>query len=44
VNVTEKGIDLCDIFGTRRHVPCDPVRTKSLPVPLGESPIYIVGP
>jgi hypothetical protein len=28
----------------RRTVPFDPVRTKSLPVPLGESPIYIVGP
>jgi hypothetical protein len=44
VNVTEKGIDVLDIFGTRRHVTYDPVRTKSLPVPLGESPIYILGP
>jgi len=44
VNVTEKGIDVIDIFGTRRRVTYDPVRTKSLPVPLGESPIYIVGP
>jgi len=33
-----------DIFGTRRFVPFDPVRTKNLSVPLGESPIYIVGP
>ena len=40
----EKGLTFYDIFGTRREVPLDPVRTKSLPVPLGESPIYIVGP
>jgi len=44
VNVTEKGIDVVDIFGTRRHVTYDGVRTRSLPVPLGESPIYIRGP
>ncbi|MBN1420213.1 MAG: hypothetical protein JXP34_15645 [Planctomycetes bacterium] len=39
----EKGLTFLDIFGTRRFVPVDPVRTKSLPVPLGESPIYIIG-
>lgn len=39
----EKGLDIHDIFGTRRHVPVVPVRTTSLPVPLGESPVYIVG-
>ena len=39
----DKGLTFYDIFGTRRFVPVDPVRTKSLPVPLGESPIYIVG-
>jgi hypothetical protein len=39
----EKGLTFYDIFGTRRFVPVDPVRTKSLPVPLGESPIYVVG-
>lgn len=44
VNVAEKGIDIFDAFGTRRRVTYDPVRTKSLSVPLGESPIYIVGP
>ena len=44
VNVTEQGIDVVDILGTRRHVTYDSVRTKSLPVPLGESPIFIVGP
>ncbi len=44
VNVTEKGIDVIDGFGTRRRVTYDPVRTRSLPVPLGESPIYIRGP
>lgn len=38
------GLTLYDIFGTRRHVPHDPVRTKNLSIPVGESPIYIVGP
>ena len=40
----EKGLVFYDIFGVKREVPMDPVRTKSLPVPLGESPVYIVGP
>jgi hypothetical protein len=40
----EKGLTLYDVYGTRRFVPTDPVRTKSLPIPLGESPIYVVGP
>jgi hypothetical protein len=44
VNVTEKGIQVVDVFGTRRRVPFDPVRTKALTVPVGESPIYIIGP
>jgi len=44
VSNTEKGLAFHDIFGTRRTVPYDKVRTGSLPVPLGESPIYIVGP
>ena len=39
----EKGLTFYDVFGTRRFVPVDPVRTKNLPVPLGESPVYIVG-
>ena len=39
----ENGLSVYDIYGTRRFVPVDPVRTKSLPVPLGESPVYIVG-
>ena len=44
VRVTnEHGLTLYDVYGTRRSVPVDPVRTKHLPVPLGESPIYIVG-
>jgi len=38
------GLKFYDIFGTYRFVPYHPVRTKSLSVPLGESPIYIVGP
>jgi hypothetical protein len=44
VSNTEKGLTFYDVFGTRRAVPYDKVRTGSLPVPLGESPIYIVGP
>lgn len=40
----EKGLVFYDVYGVKREVPMDPVRTKSLPVPLGESPIYIVGP
>jgi hypothetical protein len=43
VSNTERGLDCYDIFGTRRHVPYDKVRTGSLPVPLGESPVFIVG-
>jgi hypothetical protein len=39
-----EGLTFYDIFGTRRFVPYHPVRTKNLSVPLGESPIYIVGP
>jgi hypothetical protein len=39
-----KGLTFYDVFGTRRFVPYDPVRTKNLSVPLGESPTYIVGP
>ncbi len=40
----EKELTFYDVFGTRRRVPTHPVRTKSLPVPLGESPIYVLGP
>lgn len=40
----EEGLTFYDIFGTRRFVPTDPVRTRSLSVPLGHSPIYITGP
>jgi hypothetical protein len=39
----ERGLTFRDIFGTRRFVPVDPVRTKNLSVPLGESPIYVSG-
>jgi hypothetical protein len=44
VNNTEKGLRFYDIFGTERCVEFHAVRTRSLPVPLGESPIYILGP
>lgn len=43
VSNTPRGLDCYDLFGTRRHVPFDKVRTGSLPVPLGHSPVYIVG-
>jgi len=43
VTNTEQGLTFYDLFGTRRFVPFDKVRTGHLPVPLGESPIYIVG-
>jgi hypothetical protein len=39
----EKGLSIHDVYGTKRQVPVDPVRTKHLPVPLGESPVYVVG-
>ncbi len=43
VTNSEQGLTFYDIYGTRRFVPLDKVRTGTLPVPLGESPIYIVG-
>lgn len=44
INNTERGLTIYDIYGTKRVVTFHPVRTKHLPVPLGESPIYVVGP
>ena len=44
VNNTEKGLTFYDVYGTKRLVPLDAQRTASLPVPLGESPIYVVAP
>ena len=44
VSNTEKGLTMFDVFGTKRFVPFDKERTSNLTVPLGESPIYIVGP
>ncbi len=44
INNTEQGLNLFDVYGTKRVATYHPVRTKSLPVPLGESPIYVVGP
>jgi hypothetical protein len=38
----ENGLAIHDIYGTSRRVPAE-MRTRHLPVPLGESPIYIVG-
>ena len=43
VTNTERGLTIYDILGTARQVPYDKVRTSHLPVPLGESPLYIVG-
>jgi hypothetical protein len=39
----ESRLNIYDIFGTSRFVPVVAVRTTSLPVPLGESPLYVVG-
>jgi hypothetical protein len=39
----EQGLDILDIFGTRRSVPVHPVRTRHLTIPLDESPVYILG-
>ena len=39
----DKGLNIYDIYGTRRFVPFHKIRTKSLSVPLGTSPLYIVG-
>jgi hypothetical protein len=39
----EDGLNVYDIYGTRRYVPFDKVRTKNLSVPIGTSPLYIVG-
>jgi hypothetical protein len=44
VNNTEKGLTFYDVYGTRRVATYDRVRTGTLPVPLGESPIYVLGP
>ncbi len=44
INNTEKGLTFYDVYGTKRFVPYNKVRTSHLPVPLGESPIYVVGP
>ena len=43
VTNTERGLTIYDIFGTARHIPFDKVRTSHLPIPFGESPVYIVG-
>lgn len=44
VNNTTNGLSFFDVFGTRRFVSYDRVRTGTFAVPVGESPIYIVGP
>ena len=44
INNTEQGLTFYDIYGTKRIVTYNKVRTGHLPVPLGESPIYVVGP
>jgi len=44
INNTEKGLTFYDIYGTKRVATYNKVRTGHLPVPLGESPIYVIGP
>jgi hypothetical protein len=39
----EEGLTIFDLFGKRRLVPSDSAKAKTLTVPLGPSPIYIVG-
>lgn len=43
IHTPETGLVFYDVFGTRRVVEHDPVRTAGMSVPVGESPIYIVG-
>jgi hypothetical protein len=38
----EHGLTISDIYGTSRTIPVE-ARTRHVPVPLGESPLYIVG-
>ncbi len=44
INNTEAGLTFYDLYGTKRVATYDKVRTGHLPVPLGESPIYVIGP
>ncbi len=43
IQTPESGLACYDVFGTRRLVEHDPVRTGTFSVPIGESPIYLVG-
>jgi hypothetical protein len=44
INNTEQGLTFYDLYGTKRVATYHKVRTSHLPVPLGESPLYVVGP
>jgi hypothetical protein len=44
VNNTPAGLAVTDLYGTRRVVTWDERRTKSNPIPVGQSPIYVTGP
>jgi hypothetical protein len=44
INNTQRGLTQYDIFGTQRVVTYNRQRTGTNPFPLGESPIYVVGP
>jgi hypothetical protein len=44
INNSERGLTQYDVFGTKRVVTYNRVRTGANPFPFGESPIYIVGP
>jgi hypothetical protein len=41
---SERGLTTCDVYGTRRFVAWDARRTSNNPFPLGQSPMYVVGP
>ncbi len=41
---SEKGLAQFDLFGTKRLVAWDARRTRNNPFPVGQSPVYVVGP
>lgn len=43
VNNTERGLAHYDLYGTRRFIEYDALRTGRLSLPVGESPIYLTG-
>jgi hypothetical protein len=44
INNSEKGLTQVDLYGTKRFVAWDARRTRNNTFPLGQSPVYVVGP